>query len=1491
MRTEKGRTGRSWSYTAIMLFVAGLILLAQFLPGDAVYAGAAANKDKVKYTSVTKKSGVKAVRIFTADGMRGVCCDPNNPARDSGTCDMRPNSEHITGKVKKIAYYFGVRKGWLDPSNVENTQKLSHMIQLATVGRSKFITGHSQYDSKSYATRMADEAQERINAIPADLIIPPSFVIYFCSTGSGNQNFMVWEDVPVPLNLRKVSTGGKWNDYPGYNDKSGIEYTVYENKNKTGKVGVLQCKKNGVTNAIKVHPGTYYIVETKVNSYYRKDEKVREVKVKKADVTVQMEDDPIGGRVSVQKVITDGKTTPETFHFVLTNLDVSSFSPLDIQVPGDGTVITTEEIPAGNYRLTEDLPEDSPYDPVTGPQEFTVMPNETTPAGPIVWENSKPDHRDLYVNKKTDGGPLKDFAFRVTGRLQENQGTITKETILDAASPAVSREGAEEQEKVSWTVSEEDVAALNRAAAEPGKMGMHIVRLSAELPKVVPAPASDDPADENGEDIGSDSGNAEDSGSDSGNAEDSGSSEGASPSGDQAAADGADGSVNDGGEPSGDESQDGTGEGSSEEGADNAGEGDGAGEDPAENEGGEPAAGGDEDAKTLTITAEVKIDLKENPDPRGEDARIQPMAFRTIQDEGYTISLRDLTWLGAATAYRDSETGEEFTMLVTKEDGRGYRSGHEEWGIRDIPPGVYIVEEILSEQQQIRYLQPAPQTKTISEEKPVTFSFYNKDNPVQVRLTKTSSDKEIEGIAFRMTGKDAILGDIDLTKDTDSRGMIDFGRFYKGDFVIEEIGFDKTVYVNTSPLEGYDNPAKRVHIEGNTEGSLAVDFEHRPIDISFHNQTITKLFITKVDKNTGSFLNNAEFELHEAGGDLAARFAIVKTDDGSVGIRMYEAKPGITGRAGGPDNCAVIEGLKAGEEYTLKETRAPSGYAGLFTDTFRFEDQKKIIVTNEEPQIATTAVDKGSGLHQSNPKEKTTIVDTVTYNNLAEGKEYEMRGSMVYRAESAELLPVSIGGKPVEAVTRFIAAEGGSGTVELEFTIDARSLAGRSVVVCEELYDPAQDEGHQFLASHADPEDENQTIDFTRLETTAVNEENGTHVARAAEEVVIRDRVNYHNLLPGEYKVKGVLMNKATGEPIMAEGRQVTAEAGFSIPESEANQRVSGSVDLLFRFHAKALAGLSAVAFEELYTQGKLIGEHKDIHDEEQTVDIPKIGTKALGDDTLAHITKADGKVEITDTLSYENLISGQTYTVTGVLMDKKTGRPIQSEGKAVEAHATFVAEGTKPETEEKAGSARVSGEEKIRFCFDGSALAGTTAVAFEELRKDDMIIAEHKEIDNEEQTVELPRIRTKADRPSKDVIVDTITYSGLIPGRDYVMSGVLVDRDTGKEIPGTISEKEFTPASPGGEVKVRFRIDAESFGNKDVVVFEECHFIAGEDEADRPVIVAEHKDLEDRDQRVHLTAPSPPRTGQDMPWIPVLSGLIAILCGGQIIRRKGRTT
>ncbi len=280
-----------------------------------------------------------------------------------------------------------------------------------------------------------------------------------------------------------------------------------------------------------------------------------------------------------------------------------------------------------------------------------------------------------------------------------------------------------------------------------------------------------------------------------------------------------------------------------------------------------------------------------------------------------------------------------------------------------------------------------------------------------------------------------------------------------------------------------------------------------------------------------------------------------------------------------------------------------------------------------------------------------------------------------------------------------------------------------------------------------------------------------------------------------------------------------------------------------------------------VYKGNELVKEY--ITDKDQTVefeepDKPQIKTKATVDGEK-EVDPLE-KVTLIDTVTYSNLTPGKTYTVKGVLMDKSTGKKLLIDGKEVTAETEF--------TPDKA-----NGSVDLSFTFDASGLAGKSVVAFETLYHENIEVAVHADIDDDDQTVVIrqPKLKTTATIGGKKeaviskelVLEDKVSYTGLTPGKEYTVKGVLMDKSTGKKF--LVSGKEitaeatFTPEESEGEVTVTFKFDGSKITAKtDLVVFETLYRDGKK--------VAAHADINDEGQTVTLTPEKPKTPTPDVP-------------------------
>lgn len=367
------------------------------------------------------------------------------------------------------------------------------------------------------------------------------------------------------------------------------------------------------------------------------------------------------------------------------------------------------------------------------------------------------------------------------------------------------------------------------------------------------------------------------------------------------------------------------------------------------------------------------------------------------------------------------------------------------------------------------------------------------------------------------------------------------------------------------------------------------------------------------------------------------------------------------------------------------------------------------------------------------------------------------------------------------------------------------------------------------------------------IHTVAESKENGTHYVSAEKKVSVTDTVIYSGLKPGQtYKIQGVAKDPETGEDILDDqNHPIISETEYT-PDSS-----NGKVALLFQFDAEKLAGKQIVFTEKVLLNEKEVAVHADLKDEAQTIYVVKIGTKAKDADNETHVSNADDEVTIRDEVMFDGLKVNTEYTIEGVLMDRSTGKPLLIDGKNVTSKKEITP------TEPK-------GTVELSFALNGSSLAGHDIVVFETVKEQDVPIASHEDLTNEDQTIHFPELQTTVDDQGTDskkgerIITDTVSYSNLIPGEKYIIKGTLMDKATGKPVCVQNSDVtgivEFTPERSNGKIEVSFRFDVTAYYDRELVAFEQLYL----DEVKEKSLIASHEDLEDEKQTVLIKCPSP---------------------------------
>ena len=876
-----------------------------------------------------------------------------------------------------------------------------------------------------------------------------------------------------------------------------------------------------------------------------------------------------------------------------------------------------------------------------------------------------------------------------------------------------------------------------------------------------------------------------------------------------------------------------------------------------------------------------KLDSETGKTPQG-GASLEGIAFSIINDNENTVKVDGKTYA----------KGETVKVITT--DAKGFATT----GADTLPYGDYIIRETKTNGS---YLNTSAEMRVQVREDGKVYSFSAEDDVERggVRLVKTDSETgsdpqnglSFDGTQFELKSlnDNPIIVDgktyaknqvIDTLVIKDGQAVTDPHMLPYGTYSVQEVkapeGYllDDTVHefrivddgVLVNPIDhdgSIENQIMRSDLEFTKKGE---DGQDRLAGVAFKltSEATGESHVVVTDEN-GYFSSASSWNKHTHdtnGNDWALKAdGVIDSSklDAAAGVWFGDAEADDS-KGALPYGTYAIEELRctANEGYQLIETTVIVSRDGKVYDFGTLVDVKASITTKAyDPTDGDSLVGMG----------EVKVSDKVTYANLFPNRDYKLTAELHDSATGDILLDAS--GHPI-SVEKHFTAQSPTGFETVEFTIDTISIGGKTVTVYERLYD----DGGSLIAEHADKSDVNQqvTVIVPEIGTTAVDAADGDKSVATDDKATVTDRVAYKNLVPGkEYTVKGTLHVKKTdgegninGEPLKVDGKPVKAETVFTPDAPE------GTVDVTFTFYTLALKDKTKlVAFESLEHDGHELATHADIEDEGQTVTIrnPRISTTALDGVDKDKNVVTDDETVIIDTVAFENLVPGREYTVKGTVQVKSekdgklVAKPLEVDGKPIKAETTFTPE-------------KSDGTANVTFTFNSrSVKPGTELVIFESLERGGKRLATHEDIGDVNQTVTVtaPAIATEAlDGVDKDknvvtddesIIIDTVEYKNVIPGKPYVMKGQLRLKDSGEplEVDGkpVKAETTFTPESADGTVDVTFTFDSRGIGDKtDIVVFESLERCGTE--------IASHKDIEDGKQTVTVTHPEIGTTAVD---------------------------
>ena len=445
------------------------------------------------------------------------------------------------------------------------------------------------------------------------------------------------------------------------------------------------------------------------------------------------------------------------------------------------------------------------------------------------------------------------------------------------------------------------------------------------------------------------------------------------------------------------------------------------------------------------------------------------------------------------------------------------------------------------------------------------------------------------------------------------------------------------------------------------------------------------------------------------------------------------------------------------------------------------------------PEIRTNANDPETKTGLGTLEEEQTIVDTVTYKNLDPGVPYKMKATL-FDKTTGELIRDKDGN--TYTVEKEFTPEASDGAIDVTFTVDSRDLIGHMVVAFEECYvigDP-----DVMVAFHKDPDDPKQNIEYPdpkydmyKIRITDASKKKGTdkygfkpgdkvlyevHVVNQGNCPITLDVRDEFEANAKDYftdpiveKVDGATQNSISEDKNVV---NITVEKGETAVVTYSSIILPGAEEYLAAA-AKDSDSLDRAGKDTnranqankpddkdgwvntAYAENPTFPDPKDPKtprpvpqgpktDTAQTpVREPVIGTylaskagkKEIGSDT---------KTKLVDTVAYAGLTPGVRYSVVGELIVKDSGDPLVEHGKKVKAVGTFVPKDEKgtAKVEFTVDTTGLKGKELVAFetCYNVEGMTKSDAKSVATVEKEGIEVADHKDLDDEAQTVTVRR-------------------------------------------------------------------------------------------------------------------------------------------------------
>lgn len=589
----------------------------------------------------------------------------------------------------------------------------------------------------------------------------------------------------------------------------------------------------------------------------------------------------------------------------------------------------------------------------------------------------------------------------------------------------------------------------------------------------------------------------------------------------------------------------------------------------------------DESIRDFEFTAQDKtilVDLKETGMIENVRQEIDIFLAKTLLSTEYfeETGFENIV-IGMYAAEEILGLGKDSPVAIVAPDTNGAMT------IQDVPAGNYYFKEIATKDgyvlNQTEYTVSVETDEGATEDKVeiIEEPIINEPNTKDIKIIKTDKDK----------GRPLIGVEFNLFKLETGGGMIPIKNKATNDyiFVTDENG---EILITCLPHGTYSLEEVKTHegyIKEDDSQTIAVA-DDSELEINVTNE-VTTIGFRKIDSKTGLPIIGATLRLIDSSGSPvyldSLGYVTQNTVDGSIAEWLTDG------------NLFYVKGLAIDHGYRVIEVNAPEGYHKGEDLGFIVTNNKGVQLTDVpnmpyEPKIKTKAFNTDTDGKQGHAISKVSICDIISFEDLIPGREYKAKASLVLKSDPTVVVAIA---------NLVFTPEAKDGHVKVCFgEIDLRDFPGTELVVFEELIDLTT---NLVVASHEDPDDPDQTIEISEVEIGTQARSNGKQSVGESKNTVITDNVKYQGLIIGEeYTAKGILMDKATGEPLLVNGKTITAEKTFIA------EKTVGFVEVTFTLNSTGLGGQEIVVFEELYYKGELIAEHKDINDKDQTIKIEK---------------------------------------------------------------------------------------------------------------------------------------------------------------------------------------------------------------------------------------------------------------------------------------------